>query len=152
RRSGRSRSPRRSASPMRCPRRARARSCAACCATSRPARSTSATRPRSRTTACSRGCARRKRVRRIVEPPAGIAPGEARRAKELDDMANRTGDGQTALVTGASYGIGVDLAECFAQDGYELVLSARSESALVEQAERIAKEHRVKVTPIALDL
>jgi short-subunit dehydrogenase len=67
-------------------------------------------------------------------------------------MANRTGNGQTALVTGASYGIGVDLAECFAQDGYDLVLSARSEAALVEQAERIAKEHRVKVVPIAIDL
>jgi uncharacterized protein len=67
-------------------------------------------------------------------------------------MARRMGEGQTALVTGASYGIGVDLAECFAQDGYDLVLSARSESALVEQAERIAKEYRVKVVPIAIDL
>ncbi len=49
--SARSPSPPTSASPTRCRRRAPARSCAACCATSRPARRPSATRPRSRTTA-----------------------------------------------------------------------------------------------------
>jgi short-subunit dehydrogenase len=67
-------------------------------------------------------------------------------------MTNRKVDGQTALVTGASYGIGVDLAECFAHDGYNLVLSARSEAALKEQAERIAKQYGVKVASIAIDL
>ncbi len=43
-----SRSPTTSASPTRCRRRARARSCGGCCATSPPARRRSATRPRSR--------------------------------------------------------------------------------------------------------
>ncbi len=42
----------------------------------------------------------------------------------------RKGEGQTALITGASMGIGVDLAECFAQDGYDLILTARSGAAL----------------------
>ena len=46
----------------------------------------------------------------------------------------RPGEGQTALVTGASAGIGVDLAECFARDGYDLILTARSEGALQEVA------------------
>ena len=64
----------------------------------------------------------------------------------------RTGEGQTALVTGASMGIGVDLAECFARDGYDVVLAARSESALRAVAERLAKQHGVKATPIAADL
>ncbi|HVN36732.1 MAG TPA: SDR family oxidoreductase [Myxococcota bacterium] len=67
-------------------------------------------------------------------------------------MATRRGDGQTALVTGASYGIGLDLAECFARDGYDLILAARSESALEKEAERLAKQFGVKAVPIAIDL
>lgn len=64
----------------------------------------------------------------------------------------RPGEGQTALVTGASAGIGVDLAECFAKDGYDLILTARSESALQEVATRLASTHGVKATPIVCDL
>ncbi len=64
----------------------------------------------------------------------------------------RKGEGQTALVTGASAGIGVDLAECFAKDGYNLILAARTENALREVAERLAKTHKVTATPIAVDL
>jgi short-subunit dehydrogenase len=64
----------------------------------------------------------------------------------------RTGDGQTALVTGASAGIGVDLAECFAADGYNLILSARTESALRDVANRLAQTYGVTATPIAADL
>ena len=65
---------------------------------------------------------------------------------------SRVGEGQTALITGASMGIGVDLAECFAQDGYDLILTARSEDALREVANRLAKAHAIKAAPIALDL
>jgi hypothetical protein len=64
----------------------------------------------------------------------------------------KPGSGQTALITGASGGIGLDLAECFARDGYDLILTARSESALRNAAERLAGEFGVKATPIALDL
>ncbi|MBV8978024.1 MAG: SDR family oxidoreductase [Alphaproteobacteria bacterium] len=64
----------------------------------------------------------------------------------------RRGEGQTALVTGASAGIGVDLAECFARDGYNLVLAARSEAALKEVAERLSLKYAIAATPIALDL
>src|SRR5215831_9351366 len=66
--------------------------------------------------------------------------------------ATRPGAGQTALITGASYGIGVDLAVCFAQDGYDLVLSARSAAPLQEVAARLAAEHGVTATPIPNDL
>jgi uncharacterized protein len=61
-------------------------------------------------------------------------------------------DAQTVLVTGASTGIGVDLAECFARDGYNLVLAARSEAALREVAERLSKTYGVLAVPIAVDL
>lgn len=67
-------------------------------------------------------------------------------------MANKPGAGQTALITGASAGIGVDLAECFAKGGYDLVITARSEAALKEVGDRIAKTHGVKVTPVAADI
>ena len=67
-------------------------------------------------------------------------------------MAARKGDGQTALITGASTGIGVDLAECFAEDGYDVILAARTESTLREVGDRLAKAHHVKATAIAVDL
>jgi len=63
-----------------------------------------------------------------------------------------TGHGQTALVTGASTGIGVDLAECFAKDGYNVILAARTESALRQIAERLSTTYRITATPIAVDL
>ncbi|MBX3430053.1 MAG: SDR family oxidoreductase [Hyphomonadaceae bacterium] len=68
-------------------------------------------------------------------------------------MARRKpGEGQTALVTGASAGIGVDLAECFAKDGYDLILTARNEGALQEVANRLSSAHGVKTHTIAQDL
>ncbi len=68
-------------------------------------------------------------------------------------MAQRKpGAGQTALVTGASAGIGIDLADCFARDGYDLVLTARREAALTEVANRLAQAHGVKALAIAQDL
>src|SRR5258707_10127337 len=64
----------------------------------------------------------------------------------------RTGEGQTALVTGASAGIGVDLAECFAKDGYNVIVTARTESALRDVANRLASTYAITATPIAADL
>jgi uncharacterized protein len=64
----------------------------------------------------------------------------------------RPGAGQTALVTGASGGIGVDLADCFARDGYDVVVTARSADALRGVADRMARQHGIVATPIANDL
>lgn len=67
-------------------------------------------------------------------------------------MSSKPGAGQTALITGASAGIGVDLAECFAKGGYDLIITARTEAALVQLADRLAETHGVRVTAIASDL
>lgn len=58
----------------------------------------------------------------------------------------------TALITGASSGIGKALATEFAQDGYHLVLAARSVDKLEALADVIRQQHRVSVTVIKADL
>jgi hypothetical protein len=62
------------------------------------------------------------------------------------------GKGQIALVTGASGGIGLDLAECFARDGYDLILTARSDAALQQAAQQLAKQYGVTAASIPADL
>jgi short-subunit dehydrogenase len=47
-----------------------------------------------------------------------------------------------------SMGIGVDLAECFAHDGYDLIL-ARSEEALRAVAGRLSNSYGVKAAVFA---
>jgi len=67
-------------------------------------------------------------------------------------MNGRKGEGQTVLVTGASGGIGLELARCFAGDGYNLVLVARSAEALEAAAASLANTFGVSAVPIARDL
>lgn len=64
----------------------------------------------------------------------------------------RPGEGRTALVTGASTGIGVDLAECFARDGYDLILAARSEAGLRAVANRLSNSYSFKAAVFPVDL
>jgi uncharacterized protein len=59
---------------------------------------------------------------------------------------------RTALITGASGGIGLEFAKIFAREGYNLVLVARSEKTLQEIAEDLRKKHSVQVTVVAKDL
>ncbi|HEX7111700.1 MAG TPA: SDR family oxidoreductase [Mizugakiibacter sp.] len=58
----------------------------------------------------------------------------------------------TALVTGASGGIGMHLAECFARDGHDLVLVARSGDALAQLAADWNARYGVRIVTIAADL
>ena len=58
----------------------------------------------------------------------------------------------TALITGASGGIGLELARIHAAKGGDLVLVARSEDKLEEIKQELENSFRVKVFVLALDL
>jgi short-subunit dehydrogenase len=59
---------------------------------------------------------------------------------------------QTVLITGASAGIGLELARLFAADGCDLALVARRLDRLDELAEELRSKHSVRVDTIASDL
>ncbi|MDD5506468.1 MAG: SDR family NAD(P)-dependent oxidoreductase [Candidatus Omnitrophica bacterium] len=60
--------------------------------------------------------------------------------------------GKTAIVTGASRGIGKALASTAASLGVNLVIGARNLGPLKETAEEIAGKFKVKVLPVACDV
>ena len=59
---------------------------------------------------------------------------------------------ETVLVTGASSGIGLELAKCFAADGCRLVLVARKGSVLETLATELRKAHKIQAQVITADL
>lgn len=65
-------------------------------------------------------------------------------------MAERTG--KTALITGASAGLGRDFAHLFAADGHDVVLVARRREKLDEVAAAVGDEHGVEAHVMPADL
>ena len=56
------------------------------------------------------------------------------------------------LITGASSGIGRDMARNFASKGYELALVARDEEKLIGLARELEEKNKVKIETISMDL
>jgi uncharacterized protein len=67
-------------------------------------------------------------------------------------MAHTDSPRQTALVTGASGGIGADIATLLAAQKHNLVLVARSREKLAELGKKLETEHGVTVTILPADL
>jgi short-subunit dehydrogenase len=68
-------------------------------------------------------------------------------------MAERKeGFGRTALITGASSGIGVEMSRLFAANGYNLVVVGRSVEKLKALATQLESEHEVRVRACPMDL
>lgn len=65
-------------------------------------------------------------------------------------MSSNTG--RTALITGASSGIGYELARLFARDGYDLVLVARGADKLNEMKQQYESKAGIRVRVIPKDL
>lgn len=59
---------------------------------------------------------------------------------------------RTALITGASSGIGLDFARLFAEGGYDVVLVARGQQKLEELARELARQYGVRALALPADL
>ena len=59
---------------------------------------------------------------------------------------------ETVLVTGASSGIGRELAKCFAKDGCRMILVSRKEDALETLATELRKEQKAQAQVFTVDL
>lgn len=63
-----------------------------------------------------------------------------------------TSNGKYALITGATSGIGYELAKLFAKDGYNLVIVSRSEDTLQITSNELSSAHGIQAVTIAKDL
>ena len=67
-------------------------------------------------------------------------------------MHNSPTSSSTALVTGASGGIGYDLASILAKNGHDLILVARNVTALEALAHKLESQYGVRAVVMPVDL
>lgn len=60
-------------------------------------------------------------------------------------------EGNVTIITGGGKGIGFGLAQAFASEGSDLVITGRTESRLLSAKERLENEYGIKVLPIVAD-
>src|ERR1700746_2679868 len=64
---------------------------------------------------------------------------------------SKQGFGRTALITGASSGIGLELSPLFAADRYNLVVVGRSVEKLTALVTQLESEHEVRIGACPMD-
>lgn len=74
------------------------------------------------------------------------------RARPSNGARRKTAQRRTALVTGASSGIGEAFADVFAAEGFDLVLVARREERLRAVASRLEQQHGIRAHVMVCDL
>jgi short-subunit dehydrogenase len=67
-------------------------------------------------------------------------------------MSSKRSDRQTVLITGASRGIGYELAKIFARSGHDLILVGKDERRLRAVSVELGREYHIPVQAIAVDL
>ncbi len=67
-------------------------------------------------------------------------------------MTNKMNRPETVLITGASSGIGLELAKCFAADGSKLILVARNQDVLEKLAEELRRTNKIETVVLPADL
>ena len=98
---------------------------------------------------------RMKKRTKFIAVCAGAA-GAAAVIKQIKKNAKKktaeVTDKQTVLITGASGGLGKELAKVFARNGFDLVIAARSEDKLQALKQELEESCNIKVTVFAADL
>jgi short-subunit dehydrogenase len=72
--------------------------------------------------------------------------------KQIKNKMIMKTNGKYALITGATSGIGYELAKLFAKDHYNLVIVARTSEDLEKTAGELKNEYGIEVFPLAKDL